>query len=70
MNYIAIEKYKLYYFMPNYWRKRLRVCDYCSKRNNIQSGKVNFTCQTFDKSWRKKYWHANCYFYSSSKEEL
>ena len=69
MNYIAIEKYKLYYFMPSYWKKLRRVCDHCNKRNNIQSGKVN-TGRAFDKSEPKKYWHRSCYFYSSSKEEL
>ena len=39
--YEIIEKYRLYYFMPSYWRKINRHCATCGKKWT-SNDKVNF----------------------------
>ena len=54
--YEIIEKYRLYYFKPSYWRKLQRRCHLCNvkykKDNKVQFGIA------FDKD--RKLFHENC----------
>ncbi len=56
--YELIERLRIYYLMPSYWRKRRRKCWHCGLAYNKNLGYVNYGIAHDETN---RLWHEFCY---------